>query len=175
MSIMQPSELFQRIDSNRPPLIIDARGEIEFKRGHIKGAINVPVRKLLLHAAWLPTDKDREVVVACELGQRAAIAEALVTLYGFRKAEFLDGFPEGWNEAGLPLEASLSARSSGGDEHRRGWNRPVVAVDRGLANVESERIPAVVTSRGTGKDRSSPGRNCCDPTPDDRATMNSMD
>jgi len=104
---MQPSELFQRIDSNRPPLIIDARGEIEFKRGHIKGAINVPVRKLLLHAAWLPTDKDREVVVACEHGQRAAIAKALLALYGYPNTEFLEGYPEDWREAGLPLETQV--------------------------------------------------------------------
>jgi hypothetical protein len=39
MSIMQARELLQRIESNRAPLVIDARGEIELKRGHIKGAI----------------------------------------------------------------------------------------------------------------------------------------
>jgi len=101
---MQASEMLQRIESNRAPLLIDARSEIEFKRGHIKGAINVPVRKLLLHTAWLPKDKDREVVVTCEHGQRAAIAKALLSLYGFHNTEFLEGFLEGWKEAGLPLE-----------------------------------------------------------------------
>jgi rhodanese-related sulfurtransferase len=92
------------IESSRPPLVVDARGEIEFKRGHIKGALNVPVRKLLLHTAWLPTDKGREVVVTCEHGQRAAIAKALLSLYGFHNTEFLEGSLEGWKEAGLPLE-----------------------------------------------------------------------
>jgi len=42
---MQANELLQRIESNRAPLIIDARSEIDFKLGHIKGAINAPVRK----------------------------------------------------------------------------------------------------------------------------------
>ena len=101
---MQASELLQRIESNRAPLVIDARSEIEFKRGHIKGAINAPVRKLLLHRAKLPSEKDREVVVTCEHGQRAAIAKRLLSLYGYHNTEFLEGFLEGWKVAGLPLE-----------------------------------------------------------------------
>jgi rhodanese-related sulfurtransferase len=105
---MQASELLQRIESNRAPLVIDARSEIEFKRGHIKGALNVPVRKLLLHTAWLPPDKEREVVVTCEHGQRAAVAKGLLSLYGFHNTEFLEGFLEAWKEAGLPLETGSS-------------------------------------------------------------------
>lgn len=103
---MDAHELLQRIQSNQPPLIIDARSEFEFNRGHIKGAINAPVRKLLLHRAELPPDREREVVVTCEHGQRAAIAKGLLSLYGFHRTEFLEGFLEGWREAGLPLEKS---------------------------------------------------------------------
>ena len=102
---MQASELLQRIESNQAPLVIDARSEIEFKRGHVRGAINVPVRKLLLHTAYLPPDKGRRVVVTCEHGQRAAVANALLSLYGYHDTEFLEGDPEDWKEAGLPLEA----------------------------------------------------------------------
>jgi hydroxyacylglutathione hydrolase len=101
---MLPNELLRRIESNRAPLIIDARSEIEFERGHIKGAFNAPVRKLLLHRARLPADRDREVVITCEHGQRAAIAKGLLSLYGFRNMEFLEGYLKGWREAGLPLE-----------------------------------------------------------------------
>jgi rhodanese-related sulfurtransferase len=115
---MQASELLQRIESNGAPLIIDARSEIEFKHGHIKGAINVPVRKLLLHTAWLPPDKDREVVVTCEHGQRAAVANGLLSLYGFHNTEFLDGFLEAWKEAGLPLETGSSILATRGSVKR---------------------------------------------------------
>jgi hydroxyacylglutathione hydrolase len=101
---MQASELLQRIESNRAPLVVDARSEVEFKRGHIKGSINAPVRKLLLHRAQLPPDKDREVVVTCEHGQRATIAKGLLSLYGFHNTDVLEGYLEGWRKAGLPLE-----------------------------------------------------------------------
>jgi rhodanese-related sulfurtransferase len=108
---MQANELLQRIESGKAPLVIDTRSEFEFNRGHIKGALNVPVRKLLLHTAELPADKEAEVVVTCEHGQRAAIGKALLALYGFHNTEFLEGFLEGWKDAGLPLEVEASTEA----------------------------------------------------------------
>jgi len=64
--------------------------------------------KLLLHTAWLPRDKNREVAVICEHGQRAAIAKGLLSLYGFHNTEFLEGSLEAWKEAGLPMEIRSS-------------------------------------------------------------------
>jgi rhodanese-related sulfurtransferase len=104
MTIMRANELLRRIELNQAPLIIDARSEIEFKRGHIKGAFNAPLRKLLLHRAQLPPDRNREVVITCEHGQRAAIAKRLLSLYGFHGMDVLEGYLKGWREAGLPLE-----------------------------------------------------------------------
>lgn len=101
---MQATELLQRINSNNAPLVVDARSEIEFKRGHIQGAINAPVRKILLNRAHLPQDKERELVITCEHGQRAWMARKLLALYGYHNTEFLDGYLEGWKKAGLPLE-----------------------------------------------------------------------
>ena len=101
---MQAFELHQRIRSNSAPLIIDPRSEIEFRRGHIPGAINAPVRKILLNRANLPQDRNREMVIGCMHGQRAMIARWLLGLYGYRNMALLDGWLEGWIKAGLPLE-----------------------------------------------------------------------
>ena len=101
---MQASELLHRIRSNSAPLIIDPRSEIEFRRGHIPGAINAPVRKILLNRANLPKDRNREMVIGCMHGQRAIIAKWLLGLYGYRNMALLDGWLEGWIKAGLPLE-----------------------------------------------------------------------
>ncbi len=105
---MQASELLQRIESNRAPVIIDPRSEIEFKRGHIPGAVNAPVRKILLNLAHLPKDKDLEMVIACMHGQRAVIAKWLLTLHGYSNTELLEGYLEGWKKAGLPWEKAAS-------------------------------------------------------------------
>jgi hydroxyacylglutathione hydrolase len=101
---MQASELLERIKSNKPPVVVDTRSEFEFKRGHIPGAINAPVRKILLNRATLPENKKREMVVHCEHGQRAAIARFLLGLYGYRNTAPLEGDLEDWKKAGLPLE-----------------------------------------------------------------------
>jgi rhodanese-related sulfurtransferase len=105
---MKANELFKRIESKSAPVIIDPRSEIEFKRGHIPGAINAPVRKILLNMAHLPKDRNLEMVIACMHGQRAVIAKWLLALYGYRNTALLEGYLEGWKKAGLPLEKAAS-------------------------------------------------------------------
>jgi hydroxyacylglutathione hydrolase len=98
------SELLQRIQSNSAPLIIDPRSEIEFQGGHIPGAVNAPVRKILLNRANLPQDRNREMVIGCMHGQRAKMAKWLLGLYGYRNMTLLEGWLEGWIKSGLPVE-----------------------------------------------------------------------
>jgi rhodanese-related sulfurtransferase len=101
---MKASELLKRIESKSAPLIVDPRSEIEFGKGHIPGAVNAPVRKILLNRAQLPKDKNVEMVIACMHGQRAVAAKWLLGLYGYRNMELLEGYIEGWMKAGLPIE-----------------------------------------------------------------------
>jgi hydroxyacylglutathione hydrolase len=105
---MKANELFKRIESKSAPVIIDPRSEIEFKRGHIPGAINAPVRKILLNLAHLPKDRNLEMVIACMHGQRAVMAKWLLGLYGYRNMALLEGWLEGWIKAGLPWEKAAS-------------------------------------------------------------------
>ena len=97
-------ELLTRIESKSAPLVVDPRGEFEVERGHIPGAINAPVRKILVNRAQLPHDRNSEMVIACMHGQRAVMAKWLLALYGYRNTSLLEGYLEGWQEAGLPLE-----------------------------------------------------------------------
>jgi rhodanese-related sulfurtransferase len=101
---MKADDLLKRIESKRAPVVVDPRSEFEFKRGHIPGAVNAPVRQILLNTAQLPHDKNSEMVIACMHGQRAVIAKWLLALYGYRNTSLLEGYLEGWQVAGLPLE-----------------------------------------------------------------------
>jgi hydroxyacylglutathione hydrolase len=101
---MQANELMQRIKAKNAPVIVDTRSEMEFRKGHIPGAINAPVRKILLNRAQLPQDKNREMVITCMHGQRATMAKFLLGLYGYRNTALLEGFLEDWKAAGLPIE-----------------------------------------------------------------------
>jgi rhodanese-related sulfurtransferase len=101
---MKATKLLKRIESKTAPVIIDARTGIEFKRGHVPGAINAPPRRILLKTAQLPRAKDTEIVVYCEHGQRAWLANKLLTARGYTNTALLEGHLMDWKKAGLPLE-----------------------------------------------------------------------
>jgi rhodanese-related sulfurtransferase len=101
---MDASELLQRIESNSSPLIVDPRTETEFNKGHIPGAVNAPVRRIIVNRAHLSKDKNTEMVIACMHGQRAVIAKWILGLYGYRNMDLLDGYLKAWMAAGLPME-----------------------------------------------------------------------
>ena len=101
---MQASKLAQRLKSNDAPTIIDVRSGIEFKHDHIPGAIHAPALKILLRMAHLPKDKNTELVVTCEHGPRAVMAQRLLAAYGYRNTTLLEGHMAGWRKASLPLE-----------------------------------------------------------------------
>jgi len=99
---MKRDELLQRIQSNNAPLLVDPRSETEYRRGHIPGAVNAPVRKILFGTAMLPEDRNREMVIACMHGQRAWLAKKILALRGYRNMALLDGWLQEWQRAGLP-------------------------------------------------------------------------
>lgn len=84
--------------------MVDVRTGIEFRRGHIPGALHVPTWKLLLGLAPLPSDRQTELVVTCELGPRAMIVKALLGLIGYRKVVLLAGHMAGWRRSRLPQD-----------------------------------------------------------------------
>jgi len=101
---MQPKELADKIAHGQPPAVVDVRTGFEFWAGHIPGAINAPVWKILLNLAPLPRDKQDELVVLCELGPRAVMGKALLALFGYRNVTLLTGHMAAWRRSGLPQE-----------------------------------------------------------------------
>ena len=104
VSTMQPQELIKRLKSKKPPTVVDVRTIFEFRKGHIPGVIHAPTWKILLRLAGIPSDKDTELVVTCELGPRAQIAKGLLSVFGYRNVVLLAGQMAGWRKAGLPME-----------------------------------------------------------------------
>lgn len=101
---MEAQELVQRIKSATPPIVIDVRSGMEFKTGHIVGAIHVPIWKILLRLGNIPVDKNSELVVTCEHGPRAQMGKGLLQTSGYKNVELLTGHMSRWRQAGLPVE-----------------------------------------------------------------------
>ena len=103
MSAMQPEELAKKIAAGVPPAVIDVRTGFEFKAGHIAGAINAPIWKIVLGLAVLPRDKNRDLVVLCALGPRAVMATYLLKLLGYSHISLLTGHMAAWKRLALPV------------------------------------------------------------------------
>jgi phage shock protein E len=101
--VMQVKEFLKRMASNNPPVLVDVRTGFEFHRGHIAGAVHAPTWKILLKLSKIPSDKNAELVVTCELGPRASIAKALLGAYGYRNVVLLEGQMAGWRQSGRPM------------------------------------------------------------------------
>jgi phage shock protein E len=95
-------ELMQRLDINDVPLIIDVRKPDEFTSGHVPGARNIPHSDMVTRLDELRGHEHEEVVVYCESGRRAAIAQKILEQSGFTKVRHLEGDMKSWRKIGLP-------------------------------------------------------------------------
>jgi rhodanese-related sulfurtransferase/DNA-binding HxlR family transcriptional regulator len=84
--------------------VLDVRPEDEFALGHLPGAINIPLGKLVDRLGELSAD--REVIAYCRGPYCVLSFEAVAALRarGYLVRRLEDGYPE-WKAAGLPIEA----------------------------------------------------------------------
>jgi hydroxyacylglutathione hydrolase len=73
---------FESLYNNNGIQVVDLRGAVEYKSGHIKGAGNVFVGTLLNNIDKI--SKDKKVVIHCQGGDRATIAYSLLAQKGFK-------------------------------------------------------------------------------------------
>ena len=98
------AQLADRIQEGSPPLVLGIRTREEFAQGHIPGAINIPHDELPTRLAELPIAKSEEIVVHCQSGRRAQLAEGTLRGSGYSNVRDLAGHWQGWRAAGLPTE-----------------------------------------------------------------------
>jgi phage shock protein E len=101
-------QLLQRLDSNDAPLILDVRRPDEYAAGHVPTATNIPHTELENRLDELHTAPDQEIVVYCESGRRAAIAQDILARAGFSRVLHLQGDMQAWRRHTLPTEGGES-------------------------------------------------------------------
>jgi len=94
-------EYFKNILETNHTQIVDLRGATEYKAGHIKGADNVFVGTLEKHLDEI--DKDRDVVVHCQTGDRATIGYSVLAKHGFNNIKNYSAGMSEWVNEGNPV------------------------------------------------------------------------
>lgn len=85
------AQLKAELASPKPPLVLDVRTLNEFAKGHLAGALHVPVDELRDTLGAVP--KDRRVVVTCRSGFRGHLAVRVLKENGYTDLANLTG---GW-------------------------------------------------------------------------------
>ena len=76
----------------RGAILVDVRLPEEYLRGHLEGAVNLPLRRLRSEARAM--DSSRPLVVYCDTGRRSAAASFLLSERGFDARWIERGVPE---------------------------------------------------------------------------------
>ncbi len=84
-------------------LVLDVRSTVEFDEGHIPGAVNIPYDTLGERLVELGPANERDIVVYCRSGRRAAIALETLEKNGFSRLFHLEGDYLRWSEEGRPV------------------------------------------------------------------------
>jgi rhodanese-related sulfurtransferase len=82
--------------------VLDVREDWEWRRGHVPGAIHVPLAQLPNRLDELPGDKDLAVI--CEHGERSLVGAHFLRARGLKGAMSVSGGTAAWIRAGRPIE-----------------------------------------------------------------------
>jgi phage shock protein E len=92
--------------------VLDVRTAEEFAAGHVPGARNIPVAELEARIAELAAARDRDLVVYCRTGRRAATALEILKANGFQRLLHLEGDMQGWSGSARRVEVADHAAPS---------------------------------------------------------------
>jgi len=89
------------------PFVLDVRAPEEFVTGHVPGAVNIPHDQVAARLAEVP--KDKEVVLYCRSGRRAAMVAEVLAANGYTRLKHLEGDMPAWIEKGRPVDTPKDA------------------------------------------------------------------
>lgn len=95
-------EIWKRGDA----VYVDTRSPTNFKRGHIPGAVNIPIHRIEQFLTELPTDKETLLITYCGSFECPNAYQLMNILlgYGYKNVKFFPRGLRGWQALGHPLE-----------------------------------------------------------------------
>lgn len=94
--VITSEEAKKMMDTKEDILILDVRTEEEYKEGHLKGAVLIPVTELAERATAELADKNQTILVYCRSGNRSRQASELLVDLGYTNIFDMGGL-NAWN------------------------------------------------------------------------------
>ncbi len=100
VSLISPEELNSNIDNIQ---LIDVRTPKEYKKGHLKNAVNINYYDNDFLDEMSKLDKSKELYIYCHSGNRSGKAAKKLGEMGFTKVYDLEGGITNWNKKSLEV------------------------------------------------------------------------
>ena len=75
-------------------IVVDLRREAEFATGHIKGAVNIPLSRLIDDAPFRLPDLSQEIILYCRTGSRSLDGAHTLASMGYTNVYDLGGITD---------------------------------------------------------------------------------
>jgi rhodanese-related sulfurtransferase len=102
IAIHRCADVCQILQRNPSMQLVDVRSQAEWLRGHLPGAVSVPLLDLASEAQHI--DRSRPSLVYCREGYRSTTAASILLRKSVGDVGILIDGVEGWSALGLPLE-----------------------------------------------------------------------
>ncbi len=109
---------------------VDVRTKVEFAKGHVEGAINIPVDDLRQRIQEL--DPGKLIVVYCEVGLRGYFAERILTQKGYRVLNLTGGYTT-YSVQGFDPNQALA-------DYKKDFNPYPCCADEDIIDPDTQRI-----------------------------------
>ena len=98
-------ELKRRLDAGEKLLLLDVRSAADFagEKGHIAGALNIPLEELAARQGELESRREQPVLLVCTTDRRSSKAAAQLAAAGVAKVQVVRGGMTAWRERGWPV------------------------------------------------------------------------
>lgn len=103
-----PERLHARMASDRPVALVDVRSPAEYRAGHVRGAVSLPLddltpARLERRLGKAAVGAEQPLYLTCHSGLRAQQAAQQLYQAGYRNLVLLQGGTAAWERAGLPM------------------------------------------------------------------------
>lgn len=85
-------------------VVIDARDQYEYKKGHIKGAVNISRGLMEWKIEKEIADKNTNILIYCVSGGRSCLAAHQMQKMGYKNVVNMHALFADWVKAGYPVE-----------------------------------------------------------------------
>jgi hydroxyacylglutathione hydrolase len=101
LPLLSVHQLKEKMEQENNLIVLDVRGEDEWKRGHIAGSRHIYTGHIEQRLSEIPRDKP--VAVLCSVGHRAGLVASVLLRAGFRDVYSVLGSITAWRQAGFGL------------------------------------------------------------------------